>query len=87
MQNGRQKIQSIHTMWVWEPLVRCLLSRGNTRNVDKMKRSYTIKLYNPTQISTKRRYFSTALVHSCVIHCVRGTEQMLWTDFLCVLTL
>ena len=80
MQNGRQKIQSIHTMWVWEPLVRCLLSRGNTRNVDKMKRSYTIKLYNPTQISTKRRYFSTALVHtvSCTVlkelnRCFGGT--------------
>ena len=53
IQIGRQKIQPIHTTWVWEPPVRCLLARGNTRNVDKMKRSYTIKLYNPTQMCTK----------------------------------
>ena len=74
IQIGRQKIQPIHTTWVWEPPVRCLLARRNTRNVDKMKRSYTIKL------STKGRYFSTALVHtvSCTVlkelnRCFGGT--------------
>ena len=76
-------------MWVWEPLVRCLLARGNTRNVDKMKRSYTIyRLYLQyyTNVYQRTLLLISPCTH-CVLHCLKGTEQMLWTDFLRVLTL
>ena len=46
---------------------------------------------NEAQLYHKALYQRTLLLNSprthCVLHCVKGTEQMLWRDFLCVLTL